>query len=81
MSEEFLFANESVEPTQDRGLLRVNATETPWEKFDADMEILSRSVEQRNLPLMLEVLCQMVPEYRPTEALERSRQGSSVLLE
>ena len=65
MSEEFLFANESVELTRDRGLLRVNTTETPWEKFDADMETLSRSVEQRNLPLMLEVLCQMVPEYRP----------------
>ena len=81
MSEEFLFANESAEPTQDRGLLRVNTTEIPSEKFDGDMDILSSSVEQRNLPLMLEVLCQMVPEYRPTEALDRSRQGSSVLLE
>jgi FlaA1/EpsC-like NDP-sugar epimerase len=81
MSEEFLFANESVEVTPDRGLLRVSTTETPSEKFDADIETLSRSVEQRNLPLMLEGLCQMVPEYRPTEALDRSRQASSVLLE
>jgi len=81
MSEEFLFANESVEPTQDRGLLRVNTTKTPPAKFDADIDTLSRSVEQRDLPLMLEVLCQMVPEYRPTETLERSRQGSSVLRE
>jgi FlaA1/EpsC-like NDP-sugar epimerase len=81
MSEEFRFANESVEPTPDRGLLRMNTTETPSEKFDGDIETLSRSVEQRNLPLMLEVLCQMVPEYRPTEALDRSRQGSSLLLE
>jgi FlaA1/EpsC-like NDP-sugar epimerase len=81
MSEEFLFANESVETTPDRGPLRVNTTQTPSEKFDGDIETLSRSVEQRNLPLMLDVLCQMVPEYRPTEALDRSRQGSSVLLE
>ncbi len=81
MSEEFLFANESVEPTQDCGLLRVNTTEIPSERFDGDIDILSSSVEQRNLPLMLEVLCQMVPEYRPTEALDRSWQGSSVLLE
>jgi FlaA1/EpsC-like NDP-sugar epimerase len=81
MSEEFLLANESVQPSPDRGLLRVNTTEIPPEKFDADIETLSRSVEQRNLPLMLEVLCRMVPEYRPTEALDRSRQGSSVLLE
>ena len=81
MSEEFLFANESAEPTPYRGLLRVNTTETASEKFDGEIETLSRSVEQRNLPLMLEVLCQMVPEYRPTEALDRSWQGSSVLLE
>ncbi len=81
MSEEFLFANESVEPTPHRGLLRVSTAEIPAEKFDADMESLSRSVEQRNLPLMLEVLGQMLPDYRPTEALDRARQGSSVLLE
>jgi FlaA1/EpsC-like NDP-sugar epimerase len=81
MSEEFLFANESVDPTSDRRLLRVSTTEMPSEKFDADVERLSRSVEQRNLPLMLEVLCQMLPEYRPTEALAGSRQGSPVLLE
>jgi len=81
MSEEFLFANESVEPTSDRSLLQVSTTEIPSEKFDAYIESLSRSVEQRNLPVMLEVLCQILPEYRPTEALAWSRQGSTVLLE
>ncbi|HWO27334.1 MAG TPA: polysaccharide biosynthesis protein [Candidatus Acidoferrum sp.] len=80
MSEEFLFANESVEPTPNRTLLRVSTAEVPSEKFDAHIESLSRSVEQRDLPLMLELLCQMLPDYRPTEALDRSRQGSSVLL-
>ncbi len=81
MSEDFLFANESVEPTSNRSLLRVRAMEVPPEKFDADIECLSRSVEQRNLSLMLDVLSQMLPEYRPTEALDRMRRGSSVLLE
>jgi FlaA1/EpsC-like NDP-sugar epimerase len=81
MSEEFLFANESVELTPDRSLLRVSTTEILSEKFDADIERLSESVEQRDLPLALELLCQMVPEYRPTEALDRLRLGSSVLLE
>jgi FlaA1/EpsC-like NDP-sugar epimerase len=81
MSEEFHYANESVEPASDRSLLRVSATEIPSERFDGDIESLSRSVEQRNLPLMLEALCRMVPEYRPAEALDRSRQGSTVLLE
>lgn len=81
MSEEFLCTNESVEPTPDRSLSRVRSTEIPSKTFDAHIERLSGSVEQRNLPLMLDVLCQMLPEYRPTEALDRSRQGSSVLLE
>ena len=35
MSEEFLFANESVEPTSDRRLLRVSTSEIPSERFDA----------------------------------------------
>jgi FlaA1/EpsC-like NDP-sugar epimerase len=81
VSEEFLFANESVEPTPHRRLLRVSTTEIPSERFDADIESVSRTVEQRDLPRTLELLCQMVPQYRPTEALDRSRQGSSVLLE
>jgi FlaA1/EpsC-like NDP-sugar epimerase len=81
VSEEFLFANESVELTPDRSLLRVSTTEIPSEKFDADIERLSGSLEQRDLPLALELLCQMVPEYRPTEALDRLRLGFSVSLE
>lgn len=80
MSEEFLSVHESVESTSDRKLLRVNTTEIPSERFDAYVENLASSVEQRSLPLMLEVLCQMVPEYRSTVALDRLPQGSSVSL-
>jgi FlaA1/EpsC-like NDP-sugar epimerase len=81
MSEEFLAADESAEPTSDIGLLRVNTVEMPSERFDAHMEILARSVEQRNLPSMMEALCQMVPEYQPTEELDGLWQDSSVPLE
>jgi len=81
MSEEFVSAHESVEPTRDRGLLRVNTTEISSERFDTYVENLARGVEQRNLPLVLDLLCQMVPEYRPTEALNGLQQVSSVLLE
>jgi FlaA1/EpsC-like NDP-sugar epimerase len=78
MSEEFLSADESSEPVSDIGLLRVNTVEMPSEKFDARMEILARSVEQRDLPSMMEALCQMVPEYQPTEELDGLWQESSV---
>jgi FlaA1/EpsC-like NDP-sugar epimerase len=78
MSEEFLSADECAEPTSDIGLLRVNAVGMPSERFDSHMEFLARSVEQRDLSSMMEALCQMVPEYKPTEELHGLRQNSSV---
>ena len=57
MSEEFLFPNESTEPTVDPRLLRVKTTEIPASRFENQMEDLSRSVDERNLPVMIEVLC------------------------
>ena len=78
MSEEFLTRDESTEPTNDRSLLRVKTTEIPAEIFDSQIPDLSRCVEERNLPVMIEALCRMVPEYRPTELLYPSTQGSPV---
>jgi hypothetical protein len=42
------------------------------------MEELSRSVNQRILPSVMEKLCTIVPEYRPSELLQRAWQASSV---
>ena len=78
MSEEFFSQDESTEPTIDPRLLRVKTREIPAGIFDVQMEDLSRCVDERNLPAMIETLCRIIPEYRPTDLLYPSTQGSSV---
>jgi FlaA1/EpsC-like NDP-sugar epimerase len=78
MAEEFLSRDESTEPTVDPRLLRVKSREIPAESFATQMEDLSRCVDERNLTAMIETLCQIVPDYRPTELLSPSSLGSSV---
>jgi FlaA1/EpsC-like NDP-sugar epimerase len=78
ISEEFLSGDESAAPTVDPRLLRVKTREIPADRFNVHMEYISKCVDQRDLPSMIETLCQIVPDYRPTELLYPSTQGSSV---
>jgi len=77
MSEEFLAQEESADPTADHRLFRVKTRTIPEDTFDIHMEDLARSVEERNLPFMIETLRRIVPEYQPTELLCHCRKGSS----
>ena len=76
MSEEFLSRDESTEPTTDPRLLRVKTTKILASIFENQMADLSRCVDERNLPGMIEVLGRIIPEYRPTDLLFPSTQGS-----
>jgi FlaA1/EpsC-like NDP-sugar epimerase len=78
MSEEFLSEDESTVPTIDPRLVRVKSREIPTHRFDVQMENLSRFVEERNVAATIETLCQIVPDYRPSDLLSPSTQGSSV---
>jgi FlaA1/EpsC-like NDP-sugar epimerase len=78
MSEEFLSQDESAEPTNDPRLLRVRTRQIPRDIFDLQMADLSKCVDERNLSAMIETLCRIIPEYRPTELLFPSTQGSPV---
>jgi FlaA1/EpsC-like NDP-sugar epimerase len=78
MSEEFFSQDESTEPTNDPRLLRVKTRGIPAVIFANQMTDLSRCVDERNLPAMIEALCRIIPEYRPTELLSPSTQGSPV---
>ena len=78
MSEEFFSQDESTEPTNDPRLLRVKTREIPAGRFDVQMADLSRCVDERNLTAMIETLCRIIPEYRPTDLLSASTQGSPV---
>ena len=76
MSEEFFSQDESTEPTNDPRLLRVKTRETPANIFDIQIADLRRCVDERNLPAMIETMCQIIPEYRPTNLLYPTTQGS-----
>jgi FlaA1/EpsC-like NDP-sugar epimerase len=76
MSEQFLSGDESTEPTTDPRLLRVKTTKIPASIFENQMADLSRCVDERNLPGMIDVLGRIIPEYRPTDLLFPSTQGS-----
>jgi FlaA1/EpsC-like NDP-sugar epimerase len=78
MSEEFFSQNESAEPTNDPRLLRVKTREVPADRFDLQMDDLSRWADERNLIAMIETLCQIVPDYRPTDLLSPSALESLV---
>jgi len=78
MSEEFLSQDESTKRTNDPRLLRVKTREIPADILAVQIERLSKSVTERNLDSMIGTLCQIVPDYRPTELLSPSTQGFPV---
>ena len=78
ISEEFLFRNESAGPTADRRLFRVHTADILTNRFDVGLAKLAKSVDDRDLPSMMEMICTLIPEYRPTELLQRTRESSSV---
>ena len=78
MSEEFLSQDESTESTNNPRLLRLKTRQVPSDIFENRMADLSRCVAERNLPAMIEALCRIIPEYRPTELLSPSTQESPV---
>jgi FlaA1/EpsC-like NDP-sugar epimerase len=77
MSEEFLFEEEVAEPTVDGRLFRVTSNKIANESFHPYIDALSDSVEQRDLASMIEVLCTIVPNYRPTKLLWRASARAS----
>jgi FlaA1/EpsC-like NDP-sugar epimerase len=76
MSEEFLYQDEFAKSTSDRRLFQVKTRRVPTSGFDRDMDSLVKAVEERNLSSMIETVCQIVPDYRPTELLDHSRKNS-----
>jgi FlaA1/EpsC-like NDP-sugar epimerase len=77
LREEFLNAAELAENTNDQRLLRVRGPHLNAEQFDGLMPRLDEAVAQRQLGAAVDVLRQLVPEYRPSEVLlERLHQAS-----
>ena len=71
LTEDLLSASESLEPTRDARLRKINGPTPSPKRLDSAMEVISEGVRARNLPLLVETLCDLIPEYQPSETLQQ----------
>jgi FlaA1/EpsC-like NDP-sugar epimerase len=69
LEEELVSGQESLEPTSDERLRRVQAAPVDAEKLDGSMGRISASVTERNVAALIDELGKLVPEYQPSETL------------
>jgi FlaA1/EpsC-like NDP-sugar epimerase len=78
MDEEFTSENEEIDKTGTTKLRMIKTPQPVKEEFDSDMKDLQEQVDRRDLVGLLENLCRLVPEYRPSELiLEKAKQQQS----
>jgi FlaA1/EpsC-like NDP-sugar epimerase len=78
LSEEFLYAYETSEPTADPRLLRVVSDVGRPSSFEADITALSNRIRARDVVGTIEVVRRLVPEYQPSDVVVRLSQESTV---
>ena len=69
LSEEMVFASETVEPSGDARLQRVRGAAIAAADFDRKIARLVECVELRDLAALVDTVVRMVPEYQPNELL------------
>lgn len=69
LSEDLLSGNEVAGTRLDNGLIGVRSPNIPARDLCHAISRLERCIDQFDLPALLSVLCELVPEYTPSEAL------------
>jgi len=77
MSEQFFSDDEAVAEPSDERLRLIKTPEPTHEKFDALMAELQEAVDRRDLTSVLDGLCRLVPEYRPSETILALRKNAA----
>ena len=79
MTEEFVSDLESVDWADNARLQLIKTPQPSPEEFDSSVSALKDNVARRNLGGVLEQLCRIVPEYRPSEmVLESLKEQQSI---
>lgn len=79
LTEQFVSDLEWVDPTDDGRLRSIKTPQPSPAEFDSSIAALKENVVKRNLDGVLEQLCRLVPEYRPSETvLESLKQQPSI---
>jgi FlaA1/EpsC-like NDP-sugar epimerase len=66
LTEELVAATEWLEATSGANLRRVNGPQPSAGQLDSAMQAIAESLRARNLSALLDTLCMLVPEYRPS---------------
>jgi FlaA1/EpsC-like NDP-sugar epimerase len=69
LTEDLISAAEWLEPTSDDRLRKINGPRPSPKRLDSAMEAISEGARGRNLAPLIETLCELVPEYLPSETL------------
>jgi FlaA1/EpsC-like NDP-sugar epimerase len=69
LEETFLSDRETSEPTANPRFRRICGPAVSPCEFDAVLAELEGAARRRDLPALVEILCRIVPEYRPSESL------------
>jgi FlaA1/EpsC-like NDP-sugar epimerase len=69
LTEEIMSSREALEPTANPLLYRVVTPQISRNNLEAALSHIAASVQERNLALLLDTVCSVVPEYTPSESV------------
>src|SRR5271154_5241652 len=69
LTKDLISAAEWLPPTSDARLRKINGPSPSPKHLDSAIEVISDGVRGRNLAPLIETLCELVPEYQPSETL------------
>jgi FlaA1/EpsC-like NDP-sugar epimerase len=69
LTEEVVSSDESLQATTVPAIQAAVGRSIEVNEFDRGIERLNESIQRRDLPALLEMLCELVPEYQPSAAL------------
>jgi FlaA1/EpsC-like NDP-sugar epimerase len=69
LTEDLVSAMEWAEATVDARLQKINGPQPSGKALDAAIQVISETIRTRHLAALVESLCEVVPEYQPSEML------------
>jgi len=69
LEEELVYAGEALQHANDERLYRAVGPRCDAQVLDASLRDIAESVQERNLAALIGALCNLVPEYKPSETL------------
>lgn len=69
LTEDLFSASEWLEPTADAKLRKVNGPQPSAEVLDTKIHAIEDGLRMRRLAVLVEALCEIVPDYQPSETL------------